>query len=168
MKDGSLFVWGKNDRGQLGVGSGIGIDMVESESTPVQIGFEGGLVKDFNTGMNTMLVQTETGEVWKTGLKLDYQPKKIALPADFLPSAESGVSPIQGLTCGRRHYALWNGNNQVLVWGNVIKEKAQSESDGFGLYFGNSLFEGGRIRQLSMKYGIFGALVEHDAAPGEK
>lgn len=33
--DGSLYVWGKNDRGQLGVGSGIGIDMVESENVPV-------------------------------------------------------------------------------------------------------------------------------------
>lgn len=37
MKDGSLFVWGKNDRGQLGTGTGIGIDMVESENIPVAI-----------------------------------------------------------------------------------------------------------------------------------
>ena len=35
MTDGSYWVWGKNDRGQLGLGSGIGIDMVESESQPV-------------------------------------------------------------------------------------------------------------------------------------
>lgn len=35
--DGTLYYWGKNDRGQLGVGSGIGIDMIESESTPVPI-----------------------------------------------------------------------------------------------------------------------------------
>lgn len=37
MKDGSFYAWGKNDRGQLGVGSGIGIDMIESESMPVNI-----------------------------------------------------------------------------------------------------------------------------------
>ena len=37
MKDGSLYVWGKNDRGQMGVGSGIGIDMVESENVPCLI-----------------------------------------------------------------------------------------------------------------------------------
>lgn len=35
FKNDQLFVWGKNDRGQLGVGSGIGIDMVESENVPV-------------------------------------------------------------------------------------------------------------------------------------
>lgn len=34
IQDGSYRVWGKKDRGQLGLGSGIGIDMVESESQP--------------------------------------------------------------------------------------------------------------------------------------
>ena len=29
---GELYVWGKNDKGQLGVGAGIGIDMIESEN----------------------------------------------------------------------------------------------------------------------------------------
>lgn len=37
MKDGSLYVWGKNDRGQMGVGTGIGIDMVESENVPTMV-----------------------------------------------------------------------------------------------------------------------------------
>ena len=37
MKDGSLYVWGKNDRGQMGVGTGVGIDMIESESSPVEV-----------------------------------------------------------------------------------------------------------------------------------
>jgi alpha-tubulin suppressor-like RCC1 family protein len=37
MKDGSFFVWGKNDRGQLGTGAGIGIDMVESENIPTTV-----------------------------------------------------------------------------------------------------------------------------------
>lgn len=30
--EGEIYVWGKNDKGQLGIGSGIGIDMYESES----------------------------------------------------------------------------------------------------------------------------------------
>jgi hypothetical protein len=67
---------------------------------------------------------------------------------------------IAGMTCGRRHYVLWNKNNQLMVWGGVFKEKPEKECDGFGLYYGSSLFEGGNIRQLSMKYGIFGALIE--------
>lgn len=49
----------------------------------------------------------------------------------------------------------------MMVWGNVFKEKAQKEQDGFNLYFGDNLFNGGTIRELQMKYSIFGALVEN-------
>lgn len=84
MKDGSLWVWGKNDRGQLGVGSGIGIDMVESENVPVNIPVDSGKrIRDFHTGMNTMLIQDEDGGIFKTGLKLDYSPKQIKLIEEF-------------------------------------------------------------------------------------
>jgi hypothetical protein len=48
----------------------------------------------------------------------------------------------------------------LLVWGKVLSEKSEKEVDGFGLHFGDSLFNGGRIKDLSMKYGIFGALIE--------
>ena len=72
------------------------------------------------------------------------------------------ANTIEGLTCGRRHYVLWNKNNQMAVWGNVFKEKAHSEKDGFGFYYGNDLFNGGKIRDLSMKYQIFGALIEEN------
>jgi alpha-tubulin suppressor-like RCC1 family protein len=34
---GDLYAWGKNDRGQMGVGSGFGIDMVESEGQPTLV-----------------------------------------------------------------------------------------------------------------------------------
>jgi hypothetical protein len=34
----------------------------------------------------------------------------------------------------------------MLVWGNVFKEKAANEKDGFGQYFGDQLFEGGKIK----------------------
>ena len=46
------------------------------------------------------------------------------------------------------------------MWGNVFKEKPQGERDGFGLYYGNELFNGGKIKDISMKYQIFGALIE--------
>ena len=37
LSDGNLFTWGKNDTGQMGIGSGIGMDMVESENIPTLI-----------------------------------------------------------------------------------------------------------------------------------
>ena len=66
MKDGTLFVWGKNDFGQMGVGSGVGIDLVESENIPKELELEDALpeeekadyplVTDVSTGMRTMMV----------------------------------------------------------------------------------------------------------------
>lgn len=61
MSDGQLYVWGKNDRGQLGTGTGIGIDMIESENVPIAINVvddkdQPHLVKDFHPGQNTMII----------------------------------------------------------------------------------------------------------------
>lgn len=44
LKDGTYFVWGMNDRGQMGIGSGMGPwnwrhDLVESESNPKELDF---------------------------------------------------------------------------------------------------------------------------------
>lgn len=64
----------------MGVGTGIGIDMVESENVPTLVNVtdknnEVQLVKDFTTGQNTMMIQDTNDKIYKTGLKLDYTPK---------------------------------------------------------------------------------------------
>lgn len=48
----------------------------------------------------------------------------------------------------------------MMVWGNVFSQKPTKEVDGFGLYFGDSIFDGGKVKQLSLKYSVYGALVE--------
>lgn len=65
MNDGQLLVWGKNDFGQLGIGSGIGIDLVESENIPREVDLDSALspseqadpvdVIDVSTGSRTMM-----------------------------------------------------------------------------------------------------------------
>ena len=37
MGDKNLYTWGKNDRGQMGVGTGIGTDMIECENLPTLV-----------------------------------------------------------------------------------------------------------------------------------
>ena len=88
MKDGTLYVWGKNDRGQMGVGAGVGIDMIESENTPVMVTVADKedkvqFVKDFTTGQNTMMIRDTNNKIYKTGLKLDYTPKYLDFFEDF-------------------------------------------------------------------------------------
>ena len=51
LADGTIHAWGKNDRGQMGTGPGIGIDMVECENIPTPIELENGKkVKSFAIG----------------------------------------------------------------------------------------------------------------------
>ena len=66
MSDGQLLVWGKNDFGQMGVGAGIGIDLVESENIPKEVDLLEALpdqekselpfATNVSTGMRTMMV----------------------------------------------------------------------------------------------------------------
>ena len=66
MNDGQILVWGKNDFGQLGVGAGIGIDLVESEPIPTELDLlsslseeekaDHPLVQKVSTGMRTMMI----------------------------------------------------------------------------------------------------------------
>jgi hypothetical protein len=53
-----------------------------------------------------MLFRDEEGGIYKSGLKIDYTPKKIDLLEEF-----SKPDLIDGMTCGRRHYVLWNKYN---------------------------------------------------------
>ena len=102
-----------------------------------------------------MLLIDGQNKVYKTGLKLDYTPKPINFDNDF-----KGEN-VTKLGCGRKHYVILNSNNQLLVWGRVFNEKPTKEIDGFGLYFADSLFDGKKVKDLSVKYSIYGALVEN-------
>ena len=43
----------------------------------------------------------------------------------------------------------------------ILKEKAEEEYDGFGIYSGEDLFDDGQVLDLQMKYETFGALVKN-------
>lgn len=165
LNDGTLFAWGKNDRGQLGVGNSIGIDLVESENIPREVNFAQALpidqqstpvmVTDVSTGNNTMIVKDSENRVYKTGLKIDYSPKLVALDPEMAADGK-----IAQLACGTAHYVILDRENNMHCFGKIFKEKPVEEHDGFGMYDADSIFDGGKILNLSMKYEIFGALIK--------
>ena len=121
MKNGSLYTWGKNDRGQMGTGSGIGMDMVESENVPTRVLLRneaGELVaaQDFTMGQNTMMIRDTDGNVYITGLKLNYEPKRLNFSADLLQTTD-----IDQMGCGAKHYIILTKDNNYFCWGNVFK-----------------------------------------------
>lgn len=97
LKDGSIYTWGMNDRGQMGVGSGNGLDMVESESIPKQLDFSSSfpqgatsnepvIIDQVQCGQNTMIMRDHLNRIFKTGLKIDYSPKLVRFDSELLPA----------------------------------------------------------------------------------
>ena len=165
MNDGQLLVWGKNDHGQMGVGSGIGIDLVESENVPKEVDLQSALpqsgedddtpiVVDVHTGMRTMLVLDNKQRLFQTGMKIDWSPKCVNLNYDKINGK------IEMLASGRGHYVLVDSENFVHCFGKIFKKESQDQFDGYEIYDGDDIFDGGKISQLSMKYETFGAVVK--------
>ena len=104
-----------------------------------------------------MLIRDTEDRVFKTGLKIDWNPRMCVLNKDRIEGK------IQMMTSGKNHYTLLDSKNQLHVFGGttILKEKAEEEYDGFGIYSGYDLFDDGEVIDLSMKYETFGALVKN-------
>lgn len=143
----------------MGTGAGIGIDIVECENVPTPIDLKDELekphlIKRFAIGQNTQIIQDENNAIYLVGLKLHYLPKKMSFDPEILD-----VNNVRLLACGKKHYVIVNNDNNLLVWGSIFKEKSEIHTEGFSFHNGDELFDGGKVTDLQVKYGIFGALV---------
>lgn len=164
MQDGTLYVWGKNDHGQMGVGSGVGIDLVESENIPKEVELENALPEaekadyplavDVSTGMRTMMVLDHKNRLFQTGLRIDWSPKFVKLNRDRIDGK------IEMLGCGRNHYMFVDSGSNLHCFGNVFKSKAEEQYDGYAIFDCDEIFEGNKIKDLQVKYETFGVLAE--------
>jgi alpha-tubulin suppressor-like RCC1 family protein len=53
------------------------------------------------------------------------------------------VKNVRQLACGRKHFIVLTNDNNLLVWGDVLKDKSEFNSEGFHLHFGDKLFDDG-------------------------
>lgn len=150
----------------MGISPGIGIDMIESESVPTMIDLKHSdgtpkAAKNFAVGQYTMLIQDEDNELYQTGLRLNYEPKHLQFDDHVL-----NVDDIKLIACGQRNYTILTNDNDLLIWGNVMKLEndeqpdMESQTEGFSSFNGNRLFDNGTVKHLELKNNIFGALVE--------
>lgn len=103
-KRGDLLTWGENNHGQMGIGSGTGFDLIESENLPIEVSFKDDVsIADFYCGERTMISFDTKGNIYKTGMKLDYTPKLMKIPSDF------ELTKISKVFCGERHYTILYG-----------------------------------------------------------
>ena len=162
MNNNEIYMFGKNDRGQLGQGNEIGIDMVESCVYPAPVMEEGGIdtfkAKDFACGTNHMMLKGVDDNIYLLGGKQAYNPKLRNFEEDQNEDDPIDLNFSQ-MYCGKRHYCLVNKNN-VLSWGNMFKKDKAEEIAGFSIHFKDSLFGGKNIKSMSMKYGLFGVITD--------
>mmetsp|Transcript_23108 Transcript_23108/g.41247 ORF Transcript_23108/g.41247 Transcript_23108/m.41247 type:complete len:385 (-) Transcript_23108:34-1188(-) len=90
MSDGSVIGWGRNDEGQLGIGSSPGLDMYETQNVPKKIDFGEVKIKDFEIGEHTAVFLSEDNKVYVTGRKLWWHPQELCIAPGKITSIFAG------------------------------------------------------------------------------
>lgn len=89
-----------------------------------------------------MLIQDKNNDIYQVGLRLHYEPKKLMFDPAVLDT-----NSVKMLACGRKHYIIVTDSNDLLIWGSVVSgdTKPSKTSEGYSLYSGEELFDGGNI-----------------------
>lgn len=75
-EDGILYGWGRNDRGQMGQGGGLAMDMYSCETTPVAIG-ECEDIVDIGLSQSDVLCVDRNGQCFYWGERVYLEPHQI-------------------------------------------------------------------------------------------
>lgn len=144
-EDGSLYGWGSNEHGQLGVRAEMGIEMYETANYPTKITFDnlkGKNIVDFDLAENTGIFLTNTNEVYWMGLKLAYEPQLLRVPAG---KKIKKVGAATGSVCAV------TDENEIYMKNKYMKE--ESEDLETGIFKANTtVFKGGEILEIGGAY----------------
>ena len=109
--DGTVWVWGDNEYGQLGTGT------KKSSDIPIQIAyFEG--IKSISAGVYHSLAIKNDGSVWTWGNNEYGQLGNSMKENGFIPTKVEGLENIKSVTAGKRHSIALQNNGAVWIWGN--------------------------------------------------
>jgi alpha-tubulin suppressor-like RCC1 family protein/uncharacterized protein (DUF2345 family) len=119
--DGTLWTWGYNGYGEMGIGEGL-----SGGSTPTQILVAGPRVKAVATGEHHTLALTSTGAVWAWGENENGQTGVgtvgptgwvTDIPVSYLPVQVDGILPVVAVAAGAYHSLALDSGGTVWAWG---------------------------------------------------
>lgn len=112
---GNLYVWGRNDSGQLGLGEESQGDMHSAERYPRRLPFfetERTAIKDVACGENHMVVLANNGAIYYWGDRTWLEPHIVSLP-----EANGGLKGITKIVAGSKFSFALNEAGLVYAWG---------------------------------------------------
>lgn len=114
--DGELWLWGRNDFGQLGLGEEAMGDMYSAESFPRllrSLPAEGHKIVDFACGTHHVVVFTDQGAIYEWGNRTWLEPHSISLPEEH----REALKDVRQLAAGDKFSLALTGCGRVFAWG---------------------------------------------------
>jgi alpha-tubulin suppressor-like RCC1 family protein len=112
--DGTLWCWGRNDNGQLGIGSTIPTGNCLGASTPAQVAALGGDVVDVSAGGNHTCARKSDGTLWCWGENDHGELGDGTTNGETCPSGSScRTSPVQVAALGANVVEVATGYNHT-------------------------------------------------------
>jgi alpha-tubulin suppressor-like RCC1 family protein len=110
-KDGIVYGWGRNHKGQLGIGFGMAVDMYSMEQIPTPIDADeliNRTVTKIAAGSNHAACITSSGELFWWGMSLNLEPIRVT---------EVLHTKIIDVTCGQDYTMALSEDNHIYIWG---------------------------------------------------
>lgn len=115
-EEGIVYAWGRNDKGQMGDGGGLLVDMYALESSPVVVGgaLEGQKVVKISAGNAHCACVTEDGELYFWGMHVYMEPTHMDLLGEKCVDVECGHDYTMALTERGELFTFGKGKTGVL------------------------------------------------------
>jgi alpha-tubulin suppressor-like RCC1 family protein len=131
LQDGVIYGWGRSDKGQLGTGFGMAVDMYAMEQVPSPIDSDeliNRTVTQIAAGHSHAACITESGELFLWGMALHLEPVRVAevLHTKIIQVA-CGYDYTMALSEDNQLYLLGKGKTGVLGMGPNVKKLNQAQ-----------------------------------------
>mmetsp|Transcript_79939 Transcript_79939/g.202253 ORF Transcript_79939/g.202253 Transcript_79939/m.202253 type:complete len:444 (-) Transcript_79939:1-1332(-) len=114
---GELWVWGRNDHGQLGLGEEAMGDMYSAERYPRlvrSLPAEGHKIVDFACGEHHLVVLTEEGVLYEWGARTWLEPHAVSIPDQY----KDVLKNVTKLAAGEKFSFALASNGTLFSWGS--------------------------------------------------
>ena len=116
---GNIYVWGRNDSGQLGLGEESQGDMHSAERYPRRISFfetERTFIKDVACGENNVVALAQNGAIYYWGDRTWLEPHVVSLP-----EANGGLKGVVKIAAGTKSCFALTESGVLYTWGAKSK-----------------------------------------------